>query len=469
MEGYRNERTPGFKLALAIVVGFVLTIPLFSIYLLAYDRESQSREATNSITAGWGGPQAMAGPLLVIPYRATATETVVQNGQSVTRTNEVTKELTLAPEIVELSTDIRPELRKRSIYEAVVYSAGVRGKARFAFPPDLARAGVDPAKMDLSRAELRFGLSDPRGLGANPSVAAGGRPLRMLPGGGSSGGRGFFAWVDANGLQGQPLVVDFAYDFRGNSALSLAPQAGDTRWTVRSSWPSPSFGGDFLPAARTVADKGFDATYRVGNLALGRSLVSTGDPGASNVAERAAVRPADYGATAPTDGDGVQTAAVSLIQTVDLYSQVNRAVKYGFLFIGFTFLALLMFDVIGGVRVSAVEYLLMGAALVLFFALLLAFAEVIGFTLAYIVASAAIAGLNTAYSAAVLGSWRRAGFIGALLVGLYAVLYILLSLEAFSLLIGSLLLFAALAGVMYATRRIDWGEKREVREEAAQA
>ena len=160
-------------------------------------------------------------------------------------------------------------------------------------------------------------------------------------------------------------------------------------------------------------------------------------------------------------GGSLQTAQINLIQPVDLYSQVNRATKYGFLFIGFTFLALLMFDVIGGVRVSAVEYLLMGAALVLFFVLLLAFAEVIGFTLAYILASAAIAGLNTAYSAAVLGSWRRAAFIGALLVGLYAVLYILLSLEAFSLLIGSLLLFAALAGVMYATRSIDWGAKRE--------
>ncbi len=90
-------------------------------------------------------------------------------------------------------------------------------------------------------------------------------------------------------------------------------------------------------------------------------------------------------------------------------------------------------------------------------ALLLAFAEVIGFTPAYILASAAIAGLNTAYAAAVLGSWRRAWFIGGLLVALYAVLYILLSLEAFSLLIGSLLLFAALAGVMYGTRGIDWG------------
>jgi inner membrane protein len=171
-------------------------------------------------------------------------------------------------------------------------------------------------------------------------------------------------------------------------------------------------------------------------------------------------------ATATADSGPVQTAQISLIQPVDLYSKVDRSVKYGFLFIGFTFLALLMFDVIGGVRVSAVEYLLMGAALVLFFVLLLALAEVIGFTPAYILASAAIAGLNTAYSAAVLGSWRRAAFIGGLLVGLYAVLYILLSLEAYSLLIGSLLLFAALAAVMYATRRIDWGARREASQSA---
>jgi inner membrane protein len=459
MVRFDGERTPGFKLLLAIGVGFLLTIPLFSIYLLNYDRQSQMREATASITEGWGGPQAMGGPVLVIPYRATATETVVQNGQSVTRTNQVMRELTLAPEAAELTTDVGPQVRKRSIYQAVVYDAKVSGKAHFAFPPDLARTGVDPAQMDLSRAELRFALSDPRGLGANPQVSADGRPLRLQPGGGSSGGRGFFAWIDVGGLTAKPIAVDFEFNFRGNGSLSLAPQAGDTRWTVHSTWPSPSFGGDFLPGDRHVADKGFDASYRIGNLALGRSLISTGDVGA-------APTPAAPIAAQPyrvaRDGDGqAQTAQIDLIQPVDLYSQVNRAVKYGFLFIGFTFLALLMFDVIGGVRVSAVEYLLMGAGLVLFFVLLLAFAEVIGFTAAYVLASASIAGLNTAYSAAVLGSWRRAGFIGGLLVSLYAVLYILLSLEAYSLLIGSLLLFAALAGVMYATRRIDWGARRE--------
>ncbi|MEO5611510.1 MAG: cell envelope integrity protein CreD [Sphingomicrobium sp.] len=456
-----GERTPGFKLLLAILIGAALAIPLFSVWLIVSDRLDQSQQAAASITEGWGGPQAVSGPLLVVPYRATATETVVENGQSVTRSRDVVQELSLSPEAVDIVTAIKPERRKRSIYEAVVYEAQVSGRARFAFPPDLARLSIKPADMMLDRAELRFGLSDPRGLGANPRVTADGQPLRLQPGGGSnSGGRGFFAWIDAAGLTVKPLSVDFAYDFRGNASLALAPQAGETRWTVRSAWPHPSFGGDFLPAQRKVADRGFEANYRIGNLALGRSLVATGAAGSSNVVDKITPPEARPMPARSMDSGTPQTASISLIQPVDLYSQVNRAIKYGFLFIGFTFLTLLMFDVIGGVRISSVEYLLMGAALVLFFVLLLAFAEVIGFAPAYMLAAAAIAGLNTAYSAAVLKSWRRAWLIGGLLVALYAVLYILLNLEAYSLLIGSLLLFVALAGVMYATRRIDWGAVR---------
>jgi inner membrane protein len=457
---FNGERTPAMKLLIAILIAAALAIPIFMVWFLVYDRQSQSQQAEASITAGWGDPQAIAGPVLVVPYRASATETVVERGQSVTRSRDVMRELTLAPETVVLTTDIQSQHRKRSIYEAVIYDAKIAGSARFAMPPDLARFGVTMADLRLDRAELRFSLSDPRGLGANPAVKVGGAPLRLQPGGGSTGGRGFFAFIDAASLaSGGNIAVDYAYDVRGNGALSLAPQAGDTRWTAKSNWPHPSFGGSFIPVERRITDNGFSATYRIGNLSLGRALVSTADAGtvseapAPDIRTRAAVAPA-------VDVGPVQTAQISLIQPVDLYSRVDRSAKYGFLFIGFTFLALLMFDIIGGVRVSAVEYLLMGAALVLFFVLLLAFAEVIGFTPAYVLAAAAIAGLNTAYGAAVLKSWRRAAFIGGLLVGLYAVLYILLSLEAFSLLIGSLLLFVALAGVMYATRRIDWGARR---------
>lgn len=454
----RRERTPGGKLLLAILVGFLLSIPLFSIYLLNYDRRSQSETAQSSIAEGWGGPQTIAGPVLVIPYQAQTTETVDEGGKQVTKTRLVWRELTLAPEVANLDSTLNPQRRQRSIYETVVYEATVKGNARFALPADLARLGVPANALALDRAELRFGLSDTRGLyGPPPQVSIGGKPLALQTGNGlpATNGAGFYAWVDATSLSTAPIETEFDYAFRGNGWLTLSPRAGDTKWTVSSSWPNPSFQGGFLPQSKpTPGPNGFKATYRIGNLALGQSLVSSQE---AAPVERGAMP--DRAVTGANPA-GAYEARVDLIQPIDLYSQVDRATKYGFLFIGFTFMALLMFDIIGGVRVSAVEYLLVGAGLVLFFVLLLAFAEVIGFTPAYLVASAGIIGLITAYSAAVLKSWKRATYIGGLLTALYAVLYILLSLEAYSLLIGSLMLFAALAAVMYFTRNLDWGARR---------
>jgi inner membrane protein len=310
-------------------------------------------------------------------------------------------------------------------------------------PADLSRLGIPAGALELNRAELRFGVADPRGLSANPVVRVGNHVLPLGPGGGTSlVPTGFYAPIDLTQLDPARFSVDLRFALRGNESFALAPRAGDTAWKLTSPWASPSFTGGFLPEQRNVTKDGFTATYRIGNLALGRALLFVDGVEPS--------RPE------PTDGSTSATAGVSLMQPVDLYSQVDRATKYGFLFIGFTFLAFLLFDIIGGVRVAPIEYMLAGAALVLFFVLLLAFAEVIGFTAAYVLAAAAIAGLNTAYSAAVLNSWQRGLIIGAILASLYAMLYILLSLDAYSLLIGSLLLLAALAGTMYVTRRLDW-------------
>lgn len=314
--------------------------------------------------------------------------------------------------------------------------------------------------MALDRAELCFGIKDARGLfGPPPAVTVDGRRLQLQPGKvpRETGGSGFFTWLDAAPLDRGAIRVTFDYAFRGNGSLPLMPQGGDTLWTVVSSWPHPSFQGGFLPNAPTVGDAGFRATWQVGTLALGRALVSadTGQPDSTDVAGNRSIAglaqpPGDY------------EARVDLVTPVDLYGQVNRSVKYGVLLIGFTFMAFLMFDVIGGVRVSVIEYGLVGAGLVLFFVMLLAFAEAIGFSPAYVVAAAAIIGLLAAFSAAVLSSWRRGGFIAGLLIALYGILYVLLSLEAYSLLIGSLLLFAAPAAAMYLTRGIDWGGARAV-------
>lgn len=465
-------RSPGIKLLTALLLAAVLAIPLFAIFLLVYDRQSQSTEARTAIAAGWGGPQVLAGPVLSLPYEEQVEETVTENGKQVKKVSIAARELLLAPEANDLGTDIVPEKRRKSIYEAVVYQASAKGDASFALPADLARSGVKPEQLHYDRAELRFGLSDARGLvGSPPSIVVGTRPLPRMPSpdhtvstdsgntGGQSlrpqpghgpaetGGSGFFAFLDASALKTGKLPVTYRLTFRGNGSLALAPNAGDTHWRAQSSWPDPSFGGGFLPISHQVRDEGFIADWRVGNLALGKPLAVTAGESDGTDGPRA---------TLSGEVAGPYQASVDLVSPVDLYSEVNRSVKYGFLFIGFTFVALLMFDVIGGVRVATPEYLLVGAGLILFFVLLLALAEVIGFTFAYLLASAAIIGLIASYSAAVLRSWRRGATMAALLAALYAVLYVLLSLEAYSLLIGSVLLFAALAGVMYVTRRLDW-------------
>ena len=459
-----SERSPGWKLFLAGIIGIVLVIPLMMVYALVWDRQEQSNVAQNSIAAGWGGPQVVVGPVLVIPYTANSVETVDQNGRQTTRTVQLTKELFLSPETNTLSTNLKPDRKKKSIYESVLFVAENSGTARFALPADFARYGIARDALNLAGAELRFGISDARGLQADSKVVVNGTSLELQPGKGlaASGGSGFFTFVDWDAST--PMEVSYKYAIRGNKTLTMVPRGGETKWDVKSSWPSPSFAGDFLPTQRNVKSSGFTSSHAVTNLALGQALVLTDDiapPSPVNIKRYDSVEMTGVN-TASTGGGQSQAATIGLVEPVDLYSQVDRSVKYGFLFIGFTFLAFLMFDVVAGAKVAAAEYLLTGAGLVLFFVLLLAFAEVVGFMWAYLIAGGAITGLLTAYSAAVLKSWMRARFIGGLLVGLYATLYVLLNLEAYSLIIGSLLLFVALAVVMWATRAIDWGAKREV-------
>lgn len=447
MLGYQaaHERAPGMKLVFAVLAAAGLIVPVFMVYLLVYDRQTQSQQARAGITQGWGGPQVIDGPLLVIPFWRDDARTVTEDGHEVTRTTRSWHELVLVPETAWLDTMINPERRRRSIYQAVVYRSENRGRARFAMPSNLARLDITPAQLDLARAELRFGFSDARGLaGPRPTVKVAGRPLVLEAGGGAAGtSAGFHAALDGSALAAAPVDIDFAYTLLGNQSLGLAPQALETAWSVRSAWASPSFQGDFLPLSHVERKDGFSATWRVGNLALSRAQAWVNGEGGR------------------ASSNDPPVARVDLVTPVDLYDLINRSVKYGFLFIGFTFAAFLMFDVIGGVAVAGIEYLLVGAALVLFFVMLLAFAEVIGFAAAYSVAAGAIIALISAYSAAILKSRRRAAAMGAMLAALYGVLYVLLNLEDYALLVGSLLLFAALALVMYLTRRIDWrGEQR---------
>lgn len=462
-----RERSPGVKLFMAGLVAAVLIVPLMMVYALVWDRESQSQGAQAQIEAGWGGAQTITGPLLVIPFNDIVTETETLNGQQREVRRSVERELFVSPTQQQVETSIDPDRKAYAIYESVVYQADVEGTASFALDDELARLGVTRESLLLDRAELRFGISDPRGLTDGAQVRIAGEVARLSPGNGpaATSGAGFSTPVDWDATA--PLQVSWQYGLRGSRSLGLVPRGGETAWAVTSPWPHPSFTGSFLPSTHEIAAEGFTATYAgITNLALGQRLLSLDDGGVAISAEEAAYQ-ASMAAEAGMVASAVNAGPVSigLVDPVDLYSQVDRAVKYGFLFIGFTFATFLMFDVVAGARVASAEYLLTGAGLVLFFVMLLAFAEVIGFGAAYLVAAGAIIGLLTAYSAAVLGTWRRAGFIGAMLAGLYALLFVLLNMETYALVIGSLLLFTALAGIMYATRSVDWTQVRRNEEE----
>ena len=451
-----GERSPGVKLIIVGGIATVLLIPLLMVYALVGDRQHQARVAQNSVTAAWAGPQVVAGPLLVVPYTTRVEYTETVDGKPVERTRESRRTLYVSPAKQTIDATLDPEVRVRgSIHRTVVYEAGITGEARFALPPDLDRLGINEEDLLLDEAIVQMPISDPRGLQTDAQLSVRGDTLDLRPGlGNKDEGTGVHAFLDWS--ESEDLTIAFAYGLRGSTAFSLVPRGEESDLAVGSTWPHPSFTGAFLPSegAREVSEDGFKASWSISNLALGQSLVSTEAPRLPFIATKAEMY--EFGIRSSPQVENAAT--IRLMEPVDLYKQVERSIKYGFLFIGFTFLTFLMFDIVGGARVASAEYLLTGAGLILFFVMLLAFAEMIGFGLAYLVASGAIIGLLTSYSAAVLGGWRRAGFIAALLTGLYAVLYVLLNLEAWSLVIGSLILFIALAAVMYATRSIDWSK-----------
>ncbi|RYG29762.1 MAG: hypothetical protein EON93_16090 [Burkholderiales bacterium] len=223
---------------------------------------------------------------------------------------------------------------------------------------------------------------------------------------------------------------------KGNSTFSVGGDSRRLTMTVSSTWPHPSFVGGVLPDARNVSVNGFDARWSTTYIARNQPLI-----------QRAATASATW-------SDSVPAAGVALIEPVDVYKQVERAVKYGLLFIALTFLTFLTYDVTGKRKVPLLAYALVGLGLVLFYMLLLALAEYINFTPAYVVAAMALIGLIGSYAKAVLGGAGRAAVIGGVLTILYGVLYMLLRLEDYALLLGSLVLFAALAVLMYVTRNV---------------
>lgn len=446
---------------LFVVAGLVLLllIPSFLIQNLIKEREMRRASVQRELGQAWGGAQMLAGPVLAVPYtvvRTTSDDKVVTS----------TEFAYFLPDSLDIDAQIAPQRMKRGLFEAVVYETTMEVAGQFS-APSFESEHIDPGLIRWDEARVLVGLSDLRGINEaiplewNGTVVGDFDPGLTAPLGGGSppdyvdlndysrvmmeSARG----SDREGLTARvPLTPNapeggysfrFSLDLNGSGALYATPVGKTTTATVTSPWPDPSFTGAFLPDERSVSDGGFTASYRV--LHLNRSYPQSWSGGAMYPI-------------------GESAFGVRLLIAVDEYRQSMRAAKYAILILGLTFLTFFFAEVRERERVHPFQYILVGFALILFYALLLAISEHLPFNLAYLLSGGATIGLITLYARTIFSGERLALVVGGLLTVLYGYVFVLIGLQDYALLVGTLGLFGILALVMYLSRGVDWYDLR---------
>jgi inner membrane protein len=421
------------RLCLIVALALVLLIPIAMIWGLVSERQSRNREATAEVSSKWGNTQTVIGPALILPYTARWTETTPTG--EVSRTG--VRNAVFLPRLLQTTGRIDVESRSRGIFKVPVYGLAVSVEGEFA-QPNLTELGIDPASVAWDRAHIAVGISDVRAIREQSTITWNGRQTSFLPGvGGFTDGRaGIHALVTAS-----PTDSSFKFSFplavNGSLAAYFVPFAESTSVQLTSNSPNPDFQGSWLPAERTITQNGFDATWRISY--LGRNYAQSW---VSGVDLHKAIEESRFG--------------VELIEPIDRYRMAERSVKYAGLFILLTFAFVWLVEVMAGTRVHPIQYLMLGAALCVFYLLELSLSERLSFSLAYGIASLAILGLVAAYTLVIFKRGGRAVFVSSGVAALYGYLFVLLTNEDAALLYGSIGLFVILGGIMFVTRGVNW-------------
>jgi len=428
------------------VLILLLLIPLGMITGVLSDRLNRRNEAVADITSSWGREQCVIGPVLIIPYQyrfKTVKEVPGKEGKVEKREVEETASAWayFLPELLNVTGDAETQMLHRGIYEAAVFLAQVKLSGRFAVP-DFSAFKIDPKDVQWKDAMVTIAINDLRGTREGLVLDWGGVKRPLLPG---SQVPGYTTGATATLADDKPINTPAEFsipvDFNGSEGIYFAPFGVQNEATLKSNWPDPAFRGAFLPTERSVRDNGFDAKWKVSY--YGRSY------------------PQSWTSQMGNDRFTTQTVSQSVfgarfLSILDSYRFVERSIKYGVLFLVLVFTTFFLFEVTARQKIHPFQYLMVGAALCLFYLLLLSISEFRGFGLAYLLAAAASTILITWYCRYFLGGGIRTLMIGAGLAGVYTFLYITLRQEDYALLMGAIALFILLGVVMYVTRKVDW-------------
>lgn len=435
-----NRKFAG-KIGIIALLTLLLLIPLSMVKGVIWERSSYRHQAKESIAQSWTGTQKFLGPVLVQPYVEHHQRKVWDSKKESYRLEAYTesKQLYLLPEQLLVTGTVNTEERSRGIYAVPVYEAKLKIEGVFGNQTLLDVVRGSKVSIDWQRPYLAVAVSDIRGVVTQPQLHWEGRDYEFGSGSGLAELGGMHVRVAALDVgKAAQYRFDFEVDLHGMEQLDFSPVGKNTEVNLSSDWPHPSFTGRYLPAQRTITDSSFDARWRVSSFSS--EMVQTMQALARGQA-------GDF--TANTFG-------VSLINPVDIYQQTERSAKYGVLFVSLTFVVFFLFEVMKGLRLHPMQYLLVGLALTVFFLLLISLAEHIPFAAAYAIAAVASVGVIGIYISEVLKSRPRAAAFAAMLALLYAMLFAILRSEDNALLMGSLLLFGMLTLVMVVTRKLDW-------------
>ncbi len=453
-----SKQSQFLRALLIVFLVLLLQIPTAMLSGVANERQKLRADAVSEITTKWGTSQNIVGPKLYVPY--TKRVTTGEGDKQVTKTEN--KYAVFLPEQLDIMGELKTEIRKRSIFEVPVYTSDLNLQGRFE-RPNLANWGAaDPKDVQWDQAELVIEVSDAHALNVKSEAAWANQPLEFEAGKGRYGNQN----VDPNqyAYDGTPIAAssgitaklngkmtgdkfDFTIPLRlqGSERLTFAPLGKETNVKVGANWGDPSFQGKWLPADSTIESDRFEANWTV--QAIGRNFGQSWS-GDSPVSD-ATIRESLFG--------------VDLITPVDNYRMSQRSLKYNFLFLLLTFVTFWLFEITSKLRVHPLQYLLVGAAMTMFYLLQLALSEHIGFDQAYLISSSAVVLMIMSYSIAVLRAKSRGVIVGLMEAGLYGYLYFVLASQSYSLLIGSFGLFGFLAVAMYFTRSMEWLEPNEPR------
>lgn len=417
----------------------VLQVPLLFIDSLGRERERRRNEAIADITSRWGNNQEIAGPILAVPYlyQVSEYEGSGRDRREVTREYQATAYF--LPDQLCVESTLDTETRKRGIYSTAVYNSRMSLRGRFS-TPKLQDTGAKPSQVLWEQARMIVCIADVQGLRAAPAWEWAGLRKEWQPGTNwNIGKQGLHTPLGGMPSPGQALAFDISLELNGSRTFAIAPLARETRVAMSSAWPDPSFMGAWLPEKRSVGKEGFSASWTLSYLA--RRV-----PQQWTDAETA---------KQPSWRDVSDTAVgVSLLQGTNAYQTQERATKHGILILALVFTAFFLFESTVLRGLPGLHYLLVGGALCLFYLALLALSEFTSFPVAYGVAASLSILLITLHSAATLRTWKRAAIILVELLAVYGYLFFVLRMQDYALLAGTSALFAALAAVMWCTRKV---------------